>query len=75
MVLRVPSNPIHSVIPNALTKRFGIKRVGWFVFFWSAEHQSHWVHHGAGNVGWALVGNSRGGSEQVAGQLWDVWAL
>lgn len=28
MVLRVPSNPIHFVILKALTKRFGIRRVG-----------------------------------------------
>lgn len=28
MVLRVPSNSIHSGILNALTKRFGIKSVG-----------------------------------------------
>lgn len=56
MVLRVPSNPIHSVIPDALTKRFGIKGVGLFVVFcWNAEHQSHWVCHGADNAGRALL--------------------
>lgn len=73
--MRVPSNPIHSVILNALTKRFGIKGVGLFFFFWNAKNRSRWVHRGADKAGWGLIGSSTGGREQVAGQLWDVLAL
>lgn len=60
MVLRVPSNPIHSGILNALTKRFGIRRVG--LGFFLKKRVTEFIM--------VQVRQVRGGSEQVAGQLW-----